>query len=616
MLQQRTSLAKKLFLGAGLVLFVAILAPWLYMDHYVTQKLQTEGEDRARLQLELIVFITSPSTIRTLDQAKKNLQEFVRLSGSNITLLTDKGEVLADYAWHDETSQVRDVVRAPKAGGAGSSLTYWPEIDAAVRGERVVAYRSAHYNKQGVFYTATQVAMPDGKTFIVRVGVPSSAASAELKRLEYHSIIITAIIFALAMLTAYVWSRHFARSIYKLAETALTIGHGHFDMRINHYPGSEFSGLAEAVNTMAANITTQMRTISERNRQLQATLDGLWEGVMALDRNGKIQATNQAFRKIAGHHDEDILGRTPIEVILDADLQENCRMVLAQPEKYTDKPKTMYVHIEDEAYEVHIVPWQNEGQLQGAIVVFHDISEIKRLEQVRQDFLANITHELRTPLTSIKGYAETMFGALPDDDNKKSAGVILKNADRMIRLIEDALILSGLESGRQPLNLDEVDLPMVLSEAWKECSSLAEKKDMKVHFKINPGPHEAAVIKGDRHRLQQVFRNIMENAIKYNHPDGVIEVEVALNDTQATISITDDGPGIPFRDRRRIFERFYRVEAHRGRLAESRGTGLGLSISKHIIDMHQGHIWVESPPPGLDQGSVFRVRLNIDGPDA
>ena len=196
-----------------------------------------------------------------------------------------------------------------------------------------------------------------------------------------------------------------------------------------------------------------------------------------------------------------------------------------------------------------------------------------------------------------------------EDPSGDFAGIILKNADHITRMVEDLLTLSSLESQSRPLKLETVDPSDILAQAWKECEPLAQNRNIVLEISRDNISAPAPKILGDRDKLVQVFRNILENAVKYSPAGGRIDVAVTMDDVWVDVTVEDQGPGIPYRDRKRIFERFYRVERHRTKDPNVAGTGLGLSISKHIVDMHHGDIRVESPPPGKNSGSAFHVRL-------
>jgi two-component system phosphate regulon sensor histidine kinase PhoR len=373
------------------------------------------------------------------------------------------------------------------------------------------------------------------------------------------------------------------------------------------YPGQEFVPLAESINEMGKRIESHIQTITEQKEQLEAILNGMSEGVMVLDSRGRIQTVNHALTEILPGARE-FVGRRPLEVILSADLQKACDEILSGTAVEARRRNLEITPGPGRVFGVNIVRFQHQPGEVGAIVVFHDISDLKRLEKVRQDFVANVSHELRTPLTSIRGYAETLL-AQPAADSGPGASflqVILKNAMHMSKMVDDLLQLARLDSRRQPESYGPVDAAEALSAAWKVCSPQGNAKNVRL---ANLLPEDGVRVKANFDELGQVFRNLLENAVRYSPAGSSITVSVRRDNDTATFLVTDEGPGVPLYAQQRIFERFYRVEKDRSDASGS--TGLGLAICRHIILNHRGSIWVESPPEGKSRGSAFLFTLPL-----
>jgi two-component system phosphate regulon sensor histidine kinase PhoR len=240
--------------------------------------------------------------------------------------------------------------------------------------------------------------------------------------------------------------------------------------------------------------------------------------------------------------------------------------------------------------------------IRGAIAVFHDISRLKELEKIRQDFVANVSHELRTPLTTIKGYAETLLeGALKEEVAYQFVQVIKRQSDRLTKIVEDLLALSKIELKEFQLKIEILPFPELAEDVLRYIQEAAEKKKISISLEL-PSPLR---VKADRHYLEQILINLIDNAIKYGREGGKITVSaVQRNQSEVEISVIDNGIGIPKEDLPRIFERFYRVD--KGRSQELGGTGLGLSIVKHLISAHGGRVWAESQ---FGEGSTFYFTL-------
>ena len=241
----------------------------------------------------------------------------------------------------------------------------------------------------------------------------------------------------------------------------------------------------------------------------------------------------------------------------------------------------------------------------GAVVVLHDVTELRRLERVRQDFVANVSHEFKTPLTAIQGFAETLLGGALEDpkNNRRFLEIMRDHANRLARLTDDLLKLARIEAGKLELEF----LPVGVIEFIERCAETAlmkaSRKQITLDIEIPPG---LPPVRGDASLLRDVLQNLVDNAIQYTPPGGRIRVSARVNSNEMVIEVMDTGIGIPLIDQERIFERFYRVDAARSR--EAGGTGLGLSIAKHIIDAHDGRLWVEST---VGEGSRFSFSIPL-----
>ncbi len=420
---------------------------------------------------------------------------------------------------------------------------------------------------------------------------------------------------ALALAGGLFWALHrrLARSLAEVIGVARAIGDGDYRRRIHLSPGGELAVLAEAVNHMARGIGANIATITAQKTQLQAILDGMREGVLVLDASGKARAANPALRRMVPVSG-DIAGRLPIEVVPSPELQAACDRLLGTGEDGAPDAATLEAECGPGRFcEVSLVrlprgPSGTAGD-PGAVLVFHDLSETRRLSRVRRDFAANVTHELRTPLTSIKGYAETLLAATPEPspETRRFLGVILKNANHMAKMVDDILGLARLEEGPSGASGARADARAALAEAARECEPLAAVRRLVLDIRL---PDEGPVVACDPGQLVQVWRNLLENAVRFG-PEGSRIVMTATPDPAAgtvVFGVLDQGPGIPPEDRQRVFERFYRVERHRCRTPG--GTGLGLAIVKHIVERHGGRVWADRGR-GEMTGAAFHFTLPV-----
>ncbi len=344
----------------------------------------------------------------------------------------------------------------------------------------------------------------------------------------------------------------------------------------------------------------QQRAALQVQTQQEALFNSMAEGLLLLDQDGRIQLANRAFNTLFGVT-ADIRSRTIMEALRLHELADLVEFLGVQKQVVDCElklfpPNERWLQVNGAAI------FNAEGQRQGTILVFHDLTRLKQLERTRQEFVANVSHELRTPLSLIKGYVETLLDGAKDNPEvaEKFLQTIDRNAERLKLLIEDLLTISELESGRVKLNLQPVPLRPLVEKLLADFKSLAEAKQVKLL-----GDACDLQVKADAGRLEQVLCNLIENAIKYGRNQGTIAIRARpVNGAEVEISVQDNGPGIPPEALERIFERFYRVDKARSR--EQGGTGLGLSIVKHIVQTHGGKAWVQSD---FGHGATFFFTL-------
>jgi two-component system phosphate regulon sensor histidine kinase PhoR len=380
------------------------------------------------------------------------------------------------------------------------------------------------------------------------------------------------------------------------------------DREITGEKDDELKRVSKAISKIESQLKKKVEEISRGRDYLETVLKGMAEGVLVVDGRGRILMVNDALRQFLSLPPH-VTDRTPLEIIRNAELEGAIRTVIQE-----GKSSSFELNLpapEGKTFEVHVVGIlpsplgrvKESEEMKGAIVVFHDITRLKELEKIRQDFVANVSHELRTPLTTIKGYAETLLeGALKEEVGFQFVQVIKRHADRLAKIVEDLLTLSRIESREFLLKQENLSVPDLIEDVMGLVKESAEKKKISLSYaKLTPPPF----VLGDRYYLEQILINLLDNAIKYGRERGKIIISTTeRNREEVEISVQDDGMGIPREDLPRIFERFYRVD--KGRSQELGGTGLGLSIVKHIVQAHGGRVWVESR---LGEGSTFRFTL-------
>ena len=407
---------------------------------------------------------------------------------------------------------------------------------------------------------------------------------------------------------AYFLARSLADPISEMTRRAIQLVSTTFDKKVQISSRDELGSLSKAISEIGSQLGNKIEEISKEKDYLQTILKGMMEGVLVVDGRGRILMVNDALRRLLSLA-SDVSDKMPLEIIRNAELEGAIRRAIHDGENIAleldlDKSgeKTIEVNVVSILPSKRKTDEDSEG-VRGAIAVFHDITRLKQLEKIRQDFVANVSHELRTPLTTIKGYAETLLdGALKEDQAFQFVQVIKRHTDRLTKIVEDLLMLSRIETKEFQLKLEVVSVRDFIDDVTDFVKDLAEKK--KISLSRNEIPSSLSV-QADRSYFQQILINLLDNAIKYTPEGGRVTISAIEGDSKdIQFLIEDNGIGIPKEDLSRVFERFYRVD--KGRSKEMGGTGLGLSIVKHLVQAHGGRVWVESQP---GKGSVFYFTL-------
>ena len=414
-------------------------------------------------------------------------------------------------------------------------------------------------------------------------------------------LILESLVFGLfiSILLSFLLSKTMIIPIQRLTEGAMRVAEGDFSRRIEVTSRDEIGVLTDTFNDMAGQLQDTIRQVENERNKLNTLFLHMTDGVVAFSRTGEVIHFNPSA--------EEMLHR-PIGT--DTTFGElfgglvSLERVLAVPD-YLQEEQT----VEERFLQLLMAPFDRDRQ-GGVLVVIHDVTEQRKNEEMRREFVANVSHELRTPLTNIRSYAETLVdsaGDLPPAMEKKFLGVILNESDRMTHIVQDLLTLSRFDSGRTDLKLTQFSFSAVLHDLYNAVYMEAQRHSHALELKIEP---ELPEIVADRERVVQVMMNIVSNSIKYTPDGGRIVISAGRRGDRVWMLVDDNGIGIPPEDRPRIFERFYRVDKARSR--QSGGTGLGLSIAKEIIDRHQGVLELaDKEGPGL----AVRMELKIEGPD-
>ena len=477
-----------------------------------------------------------------------------------------------------------------------------PEVKGALNNGFGQSKRFSYTIKKEMLYMAV-IFNKDKINNILRLSVPLHDIG--LIQAKMHQIVGLTIlgIFLLSLILTYLVSLFISRPLEQMSESAISMAKGDFSKRASIYSRDEIGDLARALNFMCEEIKDKIEKMNYERARLDLVLSSMFEGVIVTDEFENIILMNPSLRKLF-FVDSNPEGKNALEVFRNTALQEVLDKIIKKGQRLIIEEIVINMP-EEKILKVSGVSIGRDNKLEGAILVFHDITELRRLEKIRQEFVANVSHELRTPISSIKGYSETLLeGALDDKDHAREfINIIYQDSNRLAKLIEDLLDLSKIESGRINLTFIPIDPVLAVKRivAIMEKQAKAKSIDIKVAL-----PANLPKILADETGFSQVVINLLDNAIKYTEKSGVITISARVADKSLQIEIADTGIGISEKDLPRIFERFYRAD--KGRSRELGGTGLGLSIVKHIVQAHGGQVWVTSV---LGQGSIFNFTIPL-----
>lgn len=396
----------------------------------------------------------------------------------------------------------------------------------------------------------------------------------------------------------------FTKPIESATNVAIELAKGNYRARTYEDPLEETSMLSTSINILARNLQGMVKANDIQQGRLSALIENMGSSLLLIDSKGYIILLNRTFKEVFRLKTEDLINQLYYEVIPH---KEICDLIeeIVMTEHKIKRQLHLPIEIERRYFEVYGVPilGMNE-EWKGILLVFHDITEIKKLEQVRKDFVANVSHELKTPITSIKGFTETLLDGAKEDKVAldQFLKIILEESDRLQTLILDLLELSKIEQQGYTLSIRSMNINQVINEILPILDRKAGEKDIQL---IVEGAEKEVLIEGDFYRLKQIFINLVSNAISYTPNGGVITISIMEGTNCVAVSIADTGIGIAQNEIPRIFERFYRVDKARSR--NSGGTGLGLAIVKHLVEAHRGNIKVESE---IGKGTTFTIELN------
>jgi two-component system phosphate regulon sensor histidine kinase PhoR len=568
------------------------------MGLYVTRVLETHSVDNLRSALvrdaRAIQDTLSPHLVSGTPAAE--MQGLARKHGerfgARVTVIAQDGTVLADSELdlegvrRMEHHAARPEVRAALAGRIGSHVRRSATLDLEM------------------LYVALPVTDGAGVTGVVRMAVPLTEvakASASIRRTAAAGALLA---FGLVLAVGFFVGWRVTRPVREMQAVAHRMAEGDFDQRAPVRGTAEVGELGRALNLMAGRLKGKIADLERERAKVAAILDSMVEGVIAVDGRGRILLMNPAARSIFGLASDAVEGRPLLEVIRQKEFLDLIEVCQTCGIGEGCRRKVELGPPINRVLEARAVPVSPAPEARGSLLVLYDVTELRRLEQVRTEFVANVSHELRTPLTSIRGYLETLQDGAMDEPAtaRRFLEIAHTHAERLGRLVDDLLELSDIETGKVVLKPG----PLVLRDATAEVASIFENQAAQKSLAIvDEIPPDLRVL-ADRDRLIQVFVNLVDNAVKFTPAGG----RITLGATRARpgvveVVVADSGIGIPSTDLPRITERFYRVDKARSR--ELGGTGLGLAIVKHLVQAHGGELRIESEL-GRGTGVHFTLR--------
>jgi two-component system phosphate regulon sensor histidine kinase PhoR len=584
----RFGIRAKLFLISLGLIVVSVIIGYAYSSRELERRMTDEIESELRVRARLVADRARNTTVPFDDQARWSqiASELAEHSDSRVTLIQKDGRVIAD-------SDVSDAQLASVENHHDR-----PEVRAALQGQPGRDVRSSATVGRRMLYVAEPVVLDGNVIGAARVAMPLARLDAAVASLGRLTGIAALLAIAAAIVLSTIAAEVASRTARSLTATARRMAAGDLSTHEGEHGQDEFGELGRALDRLARDLSTTLDTLRSERDRMSGILSGMPEGVLLLDDKGRVALVNPALREMM-LLPSGARGKSPLEVIRHAELKE-----LLDEAIETHEPASREIEIggiKPRRLLVRASPL--EGDTPGVLAVFMDVTEMRRLETMRRDFVANVSHELRTPVTAIRSAAETLELALEQDPDaaKRFVDIIDRNAERLRGLVEDLLDLSRIESREFKLAMEPLNLNQVVSHVLGLFRERAEKKGIRMHEDV---PSDLGPARADRRALEHVLTNLVDNAVKYCARGADVRVTARCEDRLLRVVVADTGPGVEERHLPRLFERFYRVDA--GRSRELGGTGLGLSIVKHLVEAMGGRVSVEST---LGKGTSFSFTL-------
>jgi two-component system phosphate regulon sensor histidine kinase PhoR len=566
----------------------AIALPLLLLTLFLIRDQEQSGRealDRSLMAATLMAELLPPDLPPA--QLQRELKRLQPDLGLRLTLIREDGTVLADTE-ADPAKMENHLSR--------------PEVQQALREGVGRSERRSATLREGMLYLA-RVDGAGARRRICRAAVPLASVVRQSRHTQLTLLWGVSAMFLFSLFLSARLGRQIVAPVEALSHAAERFSQGDLNARvIPDGPGSLLQ-LGSTFNAMVERLGSQVRRLDQAQGYLDAVIRQMPEGLLVLDGGGTVARVNAAAEALLGLGPDRILGRPILAVVLNYDLdREVMRVLEARPSSGADRSAMVDLQAGDgKSLRVAVGPLVVQGRPAGAVVILQDLSEMRRVDDMRRDFVANVSHELRTPVAAIRALAETLVlrGEKRPDLIRDYAPRIVEECERIERLVQDLLLLAQTEAGHLRLSPEPLDPRTVAEEVLRQVEPLAEASGTGLEL----AEFAVAQVSADRFALSQCARNLVDNALRHA-AGGTVRVGSRLDGDQVVLYVSDTGPGIPPEDLPRVFERFYRVDKHRSR--EGGGSGLGLSIVRHLAEAQGGRVWVESR---VGEGSTFFLSL-------
>jgi two-component system phosphate regulon sensor histidine kinase PhoR len=586
---KKKSLLWHLFFSYLLITLLSLVAVTWYatasIKKYLLKEVEAELEERALLFSPMLLQHLSPLDERAIDSLCKTVGQ---AASTRVTVVLPWGKVIGDSD-NDPARMDNHLDR--------------PEVAAALEGPRGVSARYSPTLGKEMMYLALPLKKDLRTQGIIRTAISVDHIDKTLSSIERRIAFAGLIIAVLAALLSLLLSHRIRRPIEEIKRGAESFSRGEFDVRLPSSGLAEIAGLSQTMNRMAGELRERIRTITAQRNELEAVFSSMVEGVFGVDQEERLLGMNPSAARIVGCNAAAVQGRTIQEVIRLSELQRFVVGALSS-EKPVEKDLVLYGEAE-RIVQARGAPLRDaEGKRIGVLVVLNDVTRLAKLENIRKDFVANVSHEIKTPITAIKGFVETLQEGRTQDQEeiRRFLEIIHRHVDRLEAIVEDLLTLSRMEKEAETegIPLEDHAVRDILARAVQACDDKAESK--KIHLEIDC--REDLKARMDPQLLEQAVVNLIDNAINYSEEGKSVTIKALERAQEIFIQVQDQGCGIERKHLDRVFERFYRVDKSRSR--KLGGTGLGLAIVKHIVQSHGGRVSVESQ---LGVGSTFTLHL-------